>query len=743
MHPAVTDSALVRAAGSGDRQALEDLLSAHLPLVYNVVGRALDGHPDVDDVVQETMLRAMTALPGLRDPARFRSWLIAIALRQTQERGRNRGAALARQRPLEEGAELADPGADPFGETLVKVALSEQRREIAAATRWLSPDDQRLLALWWQEVAGTLSRADLAGALDISQAHAAVRVQRMRAQLDLARGLVRAWRATPRCAGLGSTGGGRGSREALSLKRFAKHLRECEVCAATHTAHMPADRLLTAAAVLPVPALLAAKIAALLKAGAVAPALASAAQSGGGSALLLPPKAAAIGGSVVVAAAASFVFAVNVSPARTPLEPGGPDAAVPEVVSVLPPVVGPTEKPSPKNKGTKPESAAGQTGTADDAGGDDGGNPPAPGVTGVSKADLYVAPNGSDTNAGTLDAPLASLKKAAEVVEPGQTIALRGGTYRPAEPVAISTSGTADRRITLSGYRDEEPVIDASLIRGNQWFVTQRASFWTVQNLAVHSAKTYPWVCFSCTGTVFQRLEMYENGATGLMLRGEGTSGNSVLDSDFHDNHDDAKNGENADGVQFKDGSGTGNVIRGVRAYRNSDDGVDLSGFASPVEVRRSWAFGNGHNRWGLPDFAGAGTGFKLGGGDPVPDVAHVVTDNAAWDNASFGFTEQNNKAAIVITRNTAYRNGDDGFAFWYSKAVMRANLALGNGRDDNRGDETVESGNSWDQQGWDTADLASTDPSSAEGPRPPDGSLPATPFLTPTRPDAGAPMID
>ncbi|MDX6742138.1 right-handed parallel beta-helix repeat-containing protein [Actinocorallia sp. A-T 12471] len=173
--------------------------------------------------------------------------------------------------------------------------------------------------------------------------------------------------------------------------------------------------------------------------------------------------------------------------------------------------------------------------------------------------------------------------------------ALRGGAYRPAEPVAISTTGTADRRITLSGYRNERPVIDASLIRGNQWFVTQSAAYWMVQNLTVHSAATFPWVCFSCTHTVFQRLEIYENGATGLVLRGEGTIGNSVLDSDFHDNHDDPKNGENADGVAVKDGSGAGNVIRGVRAFRDSDDGVDLSGFASPVQIRRSWAYGNGH----------------------------------------------------------------------------------------------------------------------------------------------------
>ncbi len=59
---------LVLAAQRGDRWALDDLLRLALPLVYNVVGRALGGPPDVDDVVQECMLRVVREVPGL-DPA--------------------------------------------------------------------------------------------------------------------------------------------------------------------------------------------------------------------------------------------------------------------------------------------------------------------------------------------------------------------------------------------------------------------------------------------------------------------------------------------------------------------------------------------------------------------------------------------------------------------------------------------------------------------------------------------------
>ena len=55
------DRALVVAARAGDQRARDRLVAAYLPLVYNVVGRALDGHADVDDVVQETMLRCLRA----------------------------------------------------------------------------------------------------------------------------------------------------------------------------------------------------------------------------------------------------------------------------------------------------------------------------------------------------------------------------------------------------------------------------------------------------------------------------------------------------------------------------------------------------------------------------------------------------------------------------------------------------------------------------------------------------------
>ncbi|MFJ5924939.1 sigma-70 family RNA polymerase sigma factor [Kitasatospora sp. NPDC092948] len=246
---------LVGQAQHGDRQAVAELVGGHLPLVYNVVGRALSGHPDTDDVVQETMLRAVDGLSGLRDPAGFRSWLVAIALNQVRRRFRDESDSLAVPDPTA----VADPAADFVGLTIVRLGLSEQRREVAEATRWLDDGDRELLALWWLEAAGELSRTELAAALEVTPQHAAVRVQRMKGQLEAARVAVRALAAVPMCGWLAElTAGWDGVPSALWRKRIGRHVRECAGCGEHRRGLVPAEGLLAGLAMVPLPDSLAA-----------------------------------------------------------------------------------------------------------------------------------------------------------------------------------------------------------------------------------------------------------------------------------------------------------------------------------------------------------------------------------------------------------------------------------------------------------------------------------------------------
>ncbi|MGW3360795.1 sigma-70 family RNA polymerase sigma factor [Streptomyces bungoensis] len=252
----VDPAALVTAARGGDPAAQDALVSTYLPLVYNIVGRALNGSVDVDDVVQDTMLRALDGLDGLRSPASFRSWLVAIAMNQVRAHCQDRRIAPG---AVEEAEELADPGADFVDLTLVRLQLSGQRRETARATRWLEPDDRGLLSLWWLECAGELTRGEVAAALELSPQHTAVRVQRMKAQLEAARVVVRALDAQPPCEELrGVLLPWDGRPSALWRKRIARHARGCGRCSGLWSGLMPAEGLLAGLALVAVsPALLA------------------------------------------------------------------------------------------------------------------------------------------------------------------------------------------------------------------------------------------------------------------------------------------------------------------------------------------------------------------------------------------------------------------------------------------------------------------------------------------------------
>jgi RNA polymerase sigma factor (sigma-70 family) len=255
------DLATIIAAQRGDRDARDTLAAGYLPLVYNIVGRAMNGHPDVDDVVQETMLRAVRGIGELRDPAAFRSWLVAIAIRQVRDSYRDR---LAQPPAVEFDATVPDFA----NQTIERLGLAGQRLQTAEATRWLDDDDRPVLALWWQEAAGDLTRAELAAGLGLTSAHATVRVARMKERLVTSRTIVHALGRFPQCGNIALiTAGWDGEPSPLWRKRLARHVRDCTRCLAGTADMIPAERLLAGLPLLAVPAGLAGRALSLVSGG--------------------------------------------------------------------------------------------------------------------------------------------------------------------------------------------------------------------------------------------------------------------------------------------------------------------------------------------------------------------------------------------------------------------------------------------------------------------------------------------
>jgi len=76
----VPDSKLVRRVQRGDKRAFDLLVLKYQHRVRVIVGRYIKDHGEVDDVVQESFIKAYRALGGFRGDSQFYTWLYRIAV---------------------------------------------------------------------------------------------------------------------------------------------------------------------------------------------------------------------------------------------------------------------------------------------------------------------------------------------------------------------------------------------------------------------------------------------------------------------------------------------------------------------------------------------------------------------------------------------------------------------------------------------------------------------------------------
>ncbi|MFE6716230.1 sigma-70 family RNA polymerase sigma factor [Streptomyces albidoflavus] len=460
------DRRTVEAARDGDPGAVERLTAGALPLVYNVIGRAAESDLDVDDIVQDTMVAVIRALPELRDTAKFRSWLVAIAVRQlTDARRRARSGRLT---TLEHAEERHAPEPDFATLFLLRQSLTAEQRQVAAATAWLDPAHRDLLSLWWLEACGRLSRKEIATAMELPTAHLAVQVKRMKTQLDVARTVVRALSRAPRCAELTELAGpGDPTPSPLLRKRIARHLRSCEPCGHSAGRLVSPERLLAG-----LPLLLPGRTGEPVEAGVTAdlghPDLGLAAPhtasrpaargyrrrttgrpGGDHGTALTGIGAKATGAAVAAGMAALVVTAVVMIPsgAEYPDQARGSVAqASPSTPSPKPSASAPAETRSPA-----PSLAAAST-------------PMAPPAKAAPEPTYFVSAGGDDANPGTsAGSPFRTLQKAADLAGPGDVVAVMNGTYteprKGSNVLTVERSGRPGAPITFMAYPGHRPVL--------------------------------------------------------------------------------------------------------------------------------------------------------------------------------------------------------------------------------------------------------------------------------------------
>ncbi len=146
------ESDWVPRARRGDREAADRLLSAHEEAVYGYLSQMLRCPADVDDALQEILLRALERLDQYRGPDRFRAWLFRIARHEVVDRWRRR-----RRMPgptTENLDDLVDPRSDD--DPLIR---HEQSAALRAAIDRL-PDVEREVV--WMRLQSELSFREIA-----------------------------------------------------------------------------------------------------------------------------------------------------------------------------------------------------------------------------------------------------------------------------------------------------------------------------------------------------------------------------------------------------------------------------------------------------------------------------------------------------------------------------------------------------------------------------------------------------
>ncbi len=302
----------------------------------------------------------------------------------------------------------------------------------------------------------------------------------------------------------------------------------------------------------------------------------------------------------------------------------------------------------------------------------------------------YVATTGRDSNDGlSLNRPFATVGKAVSAARAGDTIYVRGGTYRITSTIGPSRSGTATNRITLKNYNNEKVTLEGSgLSDGTKILRWSNVSYWTISGINVTKAGGIG-ISFmdNAHHNRLENLESHHNRGPGVAVE-RGAYQNQIVRVKSYFNYDSQDKGENADGFAPKFDS-RDNVFVYCEAYNNSDDGWD-SWDAGRFLAMYCIAHHNGLDANGRaisPD--GDGNGFKLGGGNNSGNNFLIYC--VSYLNLSRGFDWNDATARNTLINCTAYDN--QGVNYRLQNATIKNSISYGSS---NSISSSTQQNNSW-----------------------------------------------
>lgn len=167
----------VRRAAGGEESAFGELYRRTRPLVARLTsGFSMLDADEVEDVVQETYVRAFKALPRLKEAGAFEAWLLSIA----RNRARTRLERKSHLKRIEEEPQDPEPEAIP----LLPEALQVER-DIAVVRQLIAElpegEEKKTVQLFYLE--GELSAREIAEKLGVGKSAVTMRLERFRARI--------------------------------------------------------------------------------------------------------------------------------------------------------------------------------------------------------------------------------------------------------------------------------------------------------------------------------------------------------------------------------------------------------------------------------------------------------------------------------------------------------------------------------------------------------------------------------
>jgi RNA polymerase sigma factor (sigma-70 family) len=242
------DATLVHDAIDGSRDAFAAIYDRYAGRLHDFLWWVLQDREEAADVLHDTFLVAGSRLHQLRDPAKLRPWLFAIARHQALRTRRRR----SREEPLGD-TEVTSTADEPGEAAAAAAAHREVVGLIHEAEKGLSARDRVILDLHLRQ---GLEGEELGDALGVGADHAYVLVHRLREQVERSLGaLVVAKYGRHNCVPLDQLlSVWEGELTTIWRKRIARHIDGCEACSDFRRRRVSAAALLSIAPALALPA---------------------------------------------------------------------------------------------------------------------------------------------------------------------------------------------------------------------------------------------------------------------------------------------------------------------------------------------------------------------------------------------------------------------------------------------------------------------------------------------------------